>query len=127
MTQTLEAVPTSWEWEEHEPAPNGPTWLAVLPTEHEDESVGCYGEPCEDGCVTMHMIAPANDEPDGIYGWYTDDVNPGYCFPREFLPELLAMGLDEMRAWLSARVSPSAKTYGMPWYVWDRTVKDGPC
>ena len=106
MTQT-DTPTASWQWEEHEPAANGPVWVAY--EEEPDEDDG------DDG--TTHLIAPANALPGDVYGWYIDNSNPSYVFDRELLPTILAMEIPDALVWLRARVTPRNLTWGMPFYV----------
>lgn len=120
MTQTLDAIETSWEWDSHEPDANGPTWLAIESCDlgSEDEHLINADGGCDDDSHNwMHMIAPANDVPGGVYGWYTDSQNPSFVFARSEVPAILALPLADAQAMLLARVSATARQAGMPWYV----------
>jgi hypothetical protein len=120
MTQTLDTIETSWEWDSHEADANGPTWLAIEPCDlgpEDEHSINAEGGCDDDSHDTMHMIAPANDLPGDVYGWYTDSANPSFVFARSEVPAILAMPLADAHAMLLARVSATARQTGMPWYV----------
>lgn len=94
-----------WDTWEDADAGNGPQWVAFMdePWEDPDER-------------TIHMISPANDKPDGLYGWY-DDVNPSFVFHRCCLPTVLNMHPESALEWLRSMCTPSNLRSGCPFYA----------